>query len=342
VVLAQSGQAHIKPVICNFEQAGFTAHYSFSAVPQGGTCTAPGPTGFSPAFGGQFISSGTCATLPLETITLPPGMPFGTASCYQMTAYFREGESPACYQIANGRVVKGLSIWDIFPTAAAIRLSPNDLLSASAQGAFTVSNLSAVGQSLSYQLSVVPTDGDTTGMASIRLNGLPPGVPLNGVVNVPANGSSQVTVGIDASNLILDRFYDLVLSYDMNGDAVPDAAVALGLGDFEDLPNAGVGPGSAPHFETLRWIRATPNPFTESSSIEFELARPGDVEIEVFDVVGRRVRDLSRSLAAAGRQAVVWDGRDDTGHLKDSGMYMVRVRFDGRTSRTKLLMVRRR
>ena len=342
VVLAQSGLAHIKPVICNFDQAAFSGHYFFTAVSQGGICTAPGPTAFSPAGGAQSIGSGSCATLPVVTITCPPGMGLGTYSCYQMQAYFREGESPACYQFAHGRVVRGLSIWDINAIGDAVRLSPNDLLAASTQGGFTVRNLSSVSQSMPYQLSIVPTDGDTTGMASIRLNGLPPGTPVNGVVNAPANGTAQVTVTIDASNLILNRFYDLVFSYDVDGDNLPDAAVAVGVGDFADLPAVGVDPGSVANFETLRWIRATPNPFTESSSIEFELARPGDVEIQIFDVVGRRVRDLSRSLGAAGRQAVVWDGRDDAGHVKGSGMYMVRIRFDGRTSRTKILMVRQR
>jgi hypothetical protein len=54
----------------------------------------------------------------------------------------------------------------------------------------------------------------------------------------------------------------------------------------------------------------------------------GDVGIEaqVFDLGGRRVRDLLTGSRAAGAYERPWDGRDDDGNLVPPGIYMVRLK----------------
>jgi hypothetical protein len=69
-------------------------------------------------------------------------------------------------------------------------------------------------------------------------------------------------------------------------------------------------------------IRATPNPFGGTTRIAFESPNAGPVEIEIFDVGGRRVRTLS---APAGLRAVDWDGRNDDGVRLPSGIYFCRI-----------------
>jgi hypothetical protein len=60
----------------------------------------------------------------------------------------------------------------------------------------------------------------------------------------------------------------------------------------------------------------------------FHLERPKTLDIEVLDLSGRKVRDLSvmRSFPS-GEHQFPWDGRDDQGQTLPPGLYLVRVHF---------------
>ncbi len=68
-----------------------------------------------------------------------------------------------------------------------------------------------------------------------------------------------------------------------------------------------------------------PNPFTRSTTIRFELPVAGKVRIEVFDLLGRRVRTLTDLEWPAGYHAVEWDGRDESGREIHSGVFLYRM-----------------
>lgn len=69
-----------------------------------------------------------------------------------------------------------------------------------------------------------------------------------------------------------------------------------------------------------------PNPARAACRIEFDLPARSPVEIQVFDVAGRRVaRPAERSELDAGPQSVVWDLRDRDGRPLPAGLYLVRV-----------------
>jgi hypothetical protein len=70
-------------------------------------------------------------------------------------------------------------------------------------------------------------------------------------------------------------------------------------------------------------IRAQPNPFSYTTTITFAESRNGAARVTIFDVAGRRVRDLGDSSADGGSRTAVWDGRDDTGRLVEAGVYFV-------------------
>ncbi|MBE0565598.1 MAG: VCBS repeat-containing protein [Krumholzibacteria bacterium] len=68
-----------------------------------------------------------------------------------------------------------------------------------------------------------------------------------------------------------------------------------------------------------------PNPFNPSTTLRFDLPQAGKVELTIYDTAGRRVRTLVRETLAAGRQEVVWRGRDDGGRQVASGVYFYRL-----------------
>ena len=72
-------------------------------------------------------------------------------------------------------------------------------------------------------------------------------------------------------------------------------------------------------------LQNSPNPFAMRTSIGFTLARAGRVRLAVYDVAGRRVRELVQGERAAGRHDVPWDGRDDAGRSVRAGSYRYRL-----------------
>ena len=82
----------------------------------------------------------------------------------------------------------------------------------------------------------------------------------------------------------------------------------------------------------------TPNPFANSTRIAFDLPRDGDVRLEIFDAQGRRLHRVVQRLSA-GRQALDWDRRTDTGSRVGAGVYLVRLSAAGqRTSRSIVVL----
>jgi len=83
-----------------------------------------------------------------------------------------------------------------------------------------------------------------------------------------------------------------------------------------------------------------PNPFSPVTSFEYAIARPGEVEILVYDAAGRLVVDEPRVHSTAGTYRFSWDGRDAGGHPVAAGVYFYSVRVEGRTETRKMIRVK--
>lgn len=67
-------------------------------------------------------------------------------------------------------------------------------------------------------------------------------------------------------------------------------------------------------------------------SIEFDalkLVAPRPIQVQVFDLSGSIIRNLSNGLGVANRYSFAWDGIDETGHLVPPGNYLMRVKIGG-------------
>jgi hypothetical protein len=77
----------------------------------------------------------------------------------------------------------------------------------------------------------------------------------------------------------------------------------------------------------LRFSGPWPNPAVGTMRFTLELPRATDVRLEVFDVAGRRVRDVvSAGVLPAGRHVLAWDGRNQAGARIAGGIYFARLR----------------
>ncbi len=78
-----------------------------------------------------------------------------------------------------------------------------------------------------------------------------------------------------------------------------------------------------------------PNPFNSGTVISFSLASPGDIELVVYDLLGREVATLYSGRANAGRTDISWDARTKSGEVLASGVYYYRLTVSGGESKTE-------
>jgi len=87
-------------------------------------------------------------------------------------------------------------------------------------------------------------------------------------------------------------------------------------------------------------VRAVPNPFNPSTSIEYVLSHSANVRITVFNSMGRAVRVLAQGIQTAGRQSLAWDASDTQGRPLPAGVYFCRLETDAHSEVVKMLLLK--
>ena len=83
-----------------------------------------------------------------------------------------------------------------------------------------------------------------------------------------------------------------------------------------------------------------PNPFNAETVIPFSLAEETKVRLDVFDMRGRKLRELVNAELAPGHHRVIWDGTSDDGFSVASGSYIYRIRTPDRMFSKRLTLVK--
>lgn len=85
---------------------------------------------------------------------------------------------------------------------------------------------------------------------------------------------------------------------------------------------------------------SVPNPFNPVTRLVYDLAAPGRVRLEVYDVAGHRVRSLLDAETPAGfGHTVTWNARDDAGRRVSSGVYLARLQTGDRAVASRRLVL---
>jgi hypothetical protein len=83
-----------------------------------------------------------------------------------------------------------------------------------------------------------------------------------------------------------------------------------------------------------------PNPFNPATNIEFVLPKSGQVKIEIFNILGQKIRTLVDECLKPGHKLVDWDGKDDSGKEVSSGIYFYRIATDEFSEAKKMLLLK--
>jgi hypothetical protein len=83
-----------------------------------------------------------------------------------------------------------------------------------------------------------------------------------------------------------------------------------------------------------------PNPFNPMTTIEYSLPEQSQVTLEVFNVLGQRVKTLADIVQPAGRHRIVWDGKDAQGKDVASGIYFYRLEAGEFTDSKRMVILK--
>jgi len=92
--------------------------------------------------------------------------------------------------------------------------------------------------------------------------------------------------------------------------------------------------------ETFELAQNYPNPFNPTTMIGFSLPIDQSVRIEIYNILGRRVRLFDLGVVPAGYSSVKWDGTLQTGQPVGSGVYLYRISTPEFMDTKKMLLLK--
>lgn len=95
-----------------------------------------------------------------------------------------------------------------------------------------------------------------------------------------------------------------------------------------------------PNAENFSLADCYPNPFNSNTNIEFTIAKPGFVSLDIYDIMGRKVINLFDHFTNTGSYQVTWDGKSIDGKPLSSGVYFYRLTFDNNGVTKKFSLVK--
>ena len=238
--------------------------------------------------------------------------------------YFPRSNVPVCFRVYDGNVV----IVPGEPEGPKITVNPLGVdfdsveVGDSSDTVITIAN-SSTGDSdlVIYSISVA------TGafhLEDTSIGPIAPGASDSFRVIFAPSGNGLLETNFAASETVL--FEDTI---NISSNAVEgDSGVSLG----------GIGILST----GVRWIEDSaeeesrpttfsisqnyPNPFNPVTEFKLRLPRASHVEVEIFNILGQKVKTLVDEDLRAGGFVVDWDGRDERGAEVSSGIYFYRMR----------------
>ena len=170
--------------------------------------------------------------------------------------------------------------------------------------------------------------------------------------NFPTNVSNNLIYSFpdniqdlyDESNLISNPLFCDI----QNGDfRVAENSPAVGSGvDDTNIGALGVGCGEIlsidkeflPEIFVLH--QNYPNPFNPATSLKYDLAEDGLVNITIYDMMGRVVKTLVNSSQTAGFKSVQWNATNDRNEPVSAGLYIYLIQAGLYTDSKKMILVK--
>ncbi len=90
--------------------------------------------------------------------------------------------------------------------------------------------------------------------------------------------------------------------------------------------------------EDFELFQNHPNPFNNETIIKYNLSKSGHVSLEIYNILGQKVKTLVKGFQQGGVKTADWDGKDEKGEDLSSGIYFYQLKV-GEITQTKRMVL---
>jgi len=76
---------------------------------------------------------------------------------------------------------------------------------------------------------------------------------------------------------------------------------------------------------TIKILSCYPNPFNPSILLEYKIGKRNHIQLDIYNVLGKKVKSLVKEIQEAGNYYVKWDGKNGFNQPMPSGAYFLRI-----------------
>jgi hypothetical protein len=214
------------------------------------------------------------------------------------------------------------------PGIPQIGLDPTQIEDTLQAGTGIHTELLTISNTGSGRLYIIVTDSIFNGQDWLSYN------PTFALIEPGAQTS--LSVEIDKTNLITNTLYQAELLISSTDPLQPELTIPV---------NIFIGSTSSIHQNTaipkeLALHANYPNPFNPTTTLSFDLPRSTSVTLEVYNLLGQRIKTIVSGYLNAGSYRFIWDGTADTGHSISAGIYFYQLKTDEATLIKKMILTK--
>jgi hypothetical protein len=227
------------------------------------------------------------------------------------------------------------SLYGILTNGKLIRINPEngDTVGVSSTGVTSINGLAA--HPATNDLWIMKSDGRLYQAYRFEAPGrlvLTPGLSSARDLAFGANGTLFALVNTGADLYVIDTTAGASVLWSTGVSGLNGLALRGNLVGIQE-PQAGLIPSK------FALHQSYPNPFNPSTTIRYEVPADSRVQIKVYNTIGQMVATLVDKRMKAGAYEVQWNGRNASGVLVSSGVYLYTMEAAGfRKSRKMILL----
>ena len=83
-----------------------------------------------------------------------------------------------------------------------------------------------------------------------------------------------------------------------------------------------------------------PNPFNPTTQISYDLSKSGMVNINIYDIMGRKIKSLFNTYQEPGHYSINWNADNELLEAVPAGVYICSIRAGDIRKTTKMILVK--
>jgi parallel beta-helix repeat protein len=149
------------------------------------------------------------------------------------------------------------------------------------------------------------------------------------------DNSTSIGAGIDEFEI--NEIIFSAIQTDLDGNPRPNPVGSMpDMGAYENPfgePQLGINIYDLSNIKSQ--LNNYPNPFNPTTTINYSLKENSKIELNIYNIKGRKVKTIVNEKLEQGLHKIIWDGTNSNGKAVGSGIYFYKLNVNGKTEAVK-------